>query len=94
MERATSVRMILRMRAAASNGTTLTLAANGVSAGSCTIAAGAWTDCRVEIPASVARAGINELTMIADSVSPPADHPGDARELSFVMQGSRVRVGG
>lgn len=94
MERANSVRMILRMRAAASNGTTLTLAANGVSAGSCTIAAGAWTDCRVEIPASVARAGINELTMIADSVSPPADHPGDARELSFVMQGSRVRVGG
>jgi hypothetical protein len=39
------------------------------------------------------RSGVNQLALTADTVSPSADRPGDARELSFVMQASRVRVG-
>ena len=39
------------------------------------------------------RSGINELSLNADTMSPSADRPGDARELAFVMQASRVRLG-
>jgi hypothetical protein len=47
----------------------------------------------VDIAESSTHAGVNELALTADSISPSADRPGDARELSFVMQAGRVRVG-
>ena len=45
------------------------------------------------LPETSMRSGINELSLNADTMSPSADRPGDARELAFVMQASRVRVG-
>jgi hypothetical protein len=39
------------------------------------------------------RPGINQLTLAADTISPSSERPGDPRELSFVMQASRVRIG-
>jgi hypothetical protein len=93
MEQATPVRMILRMRAANAKGATVTIAANGTPQGSCVLPAGAWTDCRIQIPENVARSGINQLTLTGDTISPSADRPGDARELSFEMQAGRVRIG-
>lgn len=93
MTRAAPMRMILRMRPASANGATLQVGLNGVALSSCTLAAGAWTDCTLTIPASGVRAGINQLTLTADTTSPSADRPGDPRELSFIMQTGRVRVG-
>jgi hypothetical protein len=93
MEKAAPVRMLLRLRAANANGATIQAAINGTALPSCTLRAGAWTDCKFEWPETAAKAGINQLTLNADTLSPSADRPGDARELSFVMQASRVRVG-
>ena len=93
MEQAAPVRLILRMRAANANGATIAISANGTPHSSCTLPGGAWTDCRIQIPEHVAKSGINELRLSADTISPSADRPGDARELSFVMQAGRVRVG-
>ena len=93
MQKPALIRMVLRLRPASVNGATLQVAANGSPAGSCTLQFGAWTECRIDLPESMTRTGINQLALTADTVSPSADRPGDARELSFVMQASRVRVG-
>jgi len=94
MDNVERIRMILRMRAANAKGATLTAAINGTMLPSCALPAGSWTDCRFELPETSIRSGINELSLTADTMSPSADRPGDARELAFEMQASRVRVGG
>ena len=93
MDKAAPVRMTLRMRAANRKGATVTAAANGMPQSSCTLPAGAWTDCRIQIAESALKTGINYLSLSADTLSPAADRPGDPRELSFVMQAGRVRIG-
>lgn len=93
MDHLAPMRMILRVRPASAKGATLHAAANGVPLASCTLEAGKWTDCTVSLPETATRTGINQLTLSADTISPATDHPGDPRELSFVMQASRVRVG-
>ena len=93
MDRPSPVRMLLRLRAANANGATIQASINGTALPACKLAAGSWTDCKFEWPESASRAGINRLTLNADSVSPSADRPGDPRELAFVMQASRVRIG-
>jgi hypothetical protein len=93
MAKPAPLRMTLRMRAANSKGATISVQANGVAQSSCALPAGAWTDCRIQIAESALRSGINQLSLTADTISPPAERPGDPRELSFVMQAGRVRVG-
>jgi hypothetical protein len=51
--------------------------------------AGAWTDCRIDVPGTAVKTGLNELVLTADTIAP--GRPGDRRELAFVMQPSRVR---
>ncbi len=93
VDKPSRTRMLLRLRAAHANGTTIQAAINGAALPACTLSAAAWTDCRFEWPETATRTGINQLTLNADSISPSADRPGDSRELAFVMQASRVRVG-
>lgn len=93
MERPAPIRMLLRVRPANINGATLQFSANGSPLSSCLLKSGEWTECRIDLAESIVRAGVNLLALNADTVSPSADRPGDARELSFVMQASRVRVG-
>lgn len=93
MTRPAPVRMLLRVRPASANGATLQASLNGSAVSSCALPAGAWTDCKFDLPETATRAGINQLTLTADTIAPSADRPGDARELSFVMQASRVRIG-
>jgi len=93
MAKPESVRMILRLRAANANGATIQASINGAALSSCALPAGAWTDCKLALPAASLRPGINELSLAADTISPPADRPEDARELAFEIQASRVRVG-
>jgi hypothetical protein len=93
MDRQAPVRLLLRMRAASANGATVHAAINSTPVGSCALPPGAWTDCRFEIGSAMTQPGINQLTMTADSIAPAADRPGDPRELSFVIQASRVRTG-
>lgn len=93
LDRVAPMRMSLRIRPAGANGATLQAAMNGVALSSCALKSGAWTDCLLVIPESAVRVGINQLSLSADTISPSADRPGDPRELSFVMQASRVRVG-
>jgi hypothetical protein len=81
------------MRAASRDGASIAITANGVPQPSCTLPAGAWADCRINIGAGALRSGINDLSMTSDTISPSADRPGDPRELAFVMQASRVRIG-
>ena len=92
MDKPSRIRMLLRLRPANANGATLQAAINGAET-SCKLPGGAWTECRIDIPESATHAGINQLALAADSISPSADRPGDARELSFVLQASRARVG-
>ncbi|HEX8031539.1 MAG TPA: DUF2723 domain-containing protein [Vicinamibacterales bacterium] len=93
MEKPAPVRMLLHLRPASGKGATIQAALNGKALPACTLPAGAWTDCRIDIPEASLRAGINQLTLTADTVSPSADRPGDVRELAFAMQVSRVRIG-
>ena len=93
MEKPAPIRMLLRLRPASRTGATLQFSANGSPASSCTLKPGEWADCRIDLPASTMRSGINQLAVNADTVSPSADRPGDPRELSFMMQASRARVG-
>jgi hypothetical protein len=93
MDHASPIRFVLHLRAASVNGATAKFSANGTDAGSCALPAGQWTDCRVHIPETAVRSGINQMTISADTVSPSTDRPGDPRELSFVMQAGRVRLG-
>ncbi len=92
MDQPVAVRFTLRLRAAHQDGATIRASLNGVEAGSCVLPKGSWTDCRIEAPASATRAGINELRLTSDSVA-PADRQSDPRELAFVLQHSRVRLG-
>ena len=93
MDKAMHTRMTLRMRAANAKGTTIQAAINGTALPACALPAGAWTDCRFDLPETSIRSGINELSLTADTISPSADRPGDARELAFEMQAGRVRAG-
>jgi hypothetical protein len=93
METPSNVRMILHLRAANAGGATIQASINGAALPTCALPAGAWTDCTFALPETSMRSGINELSLNADTMSPSTDHPGDARELAFEMQASRVRVG-
>ncbi len=93
MERTDRVRLLLRMRPAHASGATLTASINGNGLSACALMPGQWTDCEFDLAANTLRTGINQLSLAADTVSPPSEHPGDPRELAFVMQASRVRVG-
>ena len=92
MTQPSSVRFILRVRAAQSGGATLRASINGSDAGACTLPSGQWTDCRIDLPAANALEGVNELVLTSDTAA-PSDRASDARELAFVMQTGRVRVG-
>ena len=93
MERSDDVRMRLHVRPAHANGATLSASINGRELPACSLKAGQWSDCTFTLPAAAVVNGVNQLTLNADTMAAPADHPGDARELAFVMQASRVRVG-
>ena len=93
MEKTAAIRMLLHMRPASTEGATIQLAINGLPLPACTLPAGKWTDCKLEVAESQSRAGVNQLTLTADTISPSSERPGDPRELSFVMQASRVRIG-
>ncbi len=93
MEKAAPIRMLFHLRPASAAGATIQWTINGSSLPSCKLPAGRWTDCKLEITESQSHAGINQLTLIADTISPTSERPGDPRELSFVMQASRVRIG-
>jgi hypothetical protein len=93
MDKAAPLRMLLHLRPASAAGSTIHWTINGAALPSCKLPAGAWTDCKLEISASQLRADINQLTLAADTISPSSERPGDPRELSFVMQASRVRIG-
>jgi hypothetical protein len=91
MDAPAELRFILPLRAAHANGATIRASLNGVELSSCALPAGAWSECRLEAPSSATRAGVNDLQLSSDTVAP--DRPGDPRELAFVMQHGRVRVG-
>ena len=91
MESAAQMRFILPLRAAHADGATIRASINGADAGTCALPKGAWTECRIEIDASRTRSGVNELTLTSDTIAPGRE--GDLRELAFVMQAGRVRVG-
>lgn len=93
MARPDRVRLLLHLRPASSNGAMLQASMNGIALPACTLKAGQWSECAFDIPATSARVGINQLSLSSDTMAPPSEHPGDARELAFVMQASRVRVG-
>lgn len=93
MDHADDVRLRLRLRAASAAGATLRVSMNGNPVSSCVLKPGEWTDCSLTVPSSATVSGINRLMLEADTMAAPSDHPGDARELAFVMQPSRVRVG-
>jgi hypothetical protein len=91
MEAASAVRFILPLRAAHSDGATLRASINGAEIGACVLPKSAWTECRIDVDAARTRSGINELTLTSDTIAPGSE--GDPRELAFVMQAGRVRVG-
>ena len=93
MEQPAPVRLLLHLRPAHANGATVQAAINGTPVASCAIPAGAWTDCRFDLPESALQSGVNQLTLSADTMSSSTDRPGDSRELAFAMQASRVRIG-
>jgi len=92
MSEVADLRFIFRVRAAHPSGATLRASINGSEVASCTLPAGNWTDCAVSMPAATTRGGVNELVLTSDTTA-PADRATDARELAFVMQAGRVRVG-
>jgi len=92
MARPSEMRLLLRVRPASAAGATLRASINGGEVGSCALPAGEWTDCRLTAPAANMRDGLNELVLSSDTIA-PADRPGDPRELAFVMQAGRVRIG-
>ena len=92
METPSDVRLILPLRAAHADGATIRATLNGVEIGTCALPKGAWAECRLTAAATQSRTGINELVLASDTVA-PNDRPGDPRELAFVMQAGRVRLG-
>lgn len=91
MARPSDVRFVMRVRAAQAGGATLRASINGSAVAACTLPAGEWTDCRLTATAANTRDGLNELVLSSDTVA-PADRT-DPRELAFVMQPGRVRIG-
>ena len=91
MDSPSPVRFILPLRAAHTDGATIRAAINGAEVSTCTLPKGTWTECRITIDSGSTRSGINELTLTSDTVAP--EREGDPRELAFVMQMGRVRVG-
>ena len=91
MDEPAGVRFTLRLRAAHQDGATIRATLNGADVAACTLPKGSWTDCRIDAPALTTHAGLNELRLTSDTVA-PADQR-SPRELAFVMQHSRVRVG-
>ena len=92
METAAAMRFILPLRAAHADGATIRASLNGADVGTCALPKGAWTECRITADAARTRSGINELTLTSDTIA--AGREGDRRELAFVTQAGRVRVGG
>ena len=86
-----AMRFILPLRAAHADGATIRVAINGEDVGTCSLPKGAWTECRINADASQTRSGINELLLTSDTIA--SGREGDPRELAFVMQTGRVRVG-
>mgnify|MGYP006270093047 CR=1 FL=1 len=93
MDRADRMRLLLHMRPANANGATLQAAVNGNALPACTLKPGQWTECEIDIAATLLHQGINQMSLASDTMAPASEHPGDPRELAFVMQASRVRVG-
>ncbi len=93
MDHADRIRLLLRLRPAQAGGATLQASMNGISLPACTLKGGQWNECAFDVPPESTHVGINHFALAADTMSPPGDHPGDPRELAFVMQVSRVRVG-
>ncbi len=91
LQTASAMRFILPLRAAHAEGATIRASINGADAGTCALPKGAWTECRITVDARHTRRGINDLTLTADTIAPGRE--GDPRELAFVMQAGRVRVG-
>ncbi|MGH9220128.1 MAG: hypothetical protein ACRD1W_12545, partial [Vicinamibacterales bacterium] len=89
---AADVRFILRLRAAHPDGATVRATMNGSVVASCKLPPGMWVDCRVCITSSQTRVGVNEMTLMSDTVGAP-NQQRDPRELAFEMQAGRVRVG-
>jgi hypothetical protein len=88
---AAAMRFILPLRDAHADGAALRASINGADAGGCALPKGAWTECRINVDAARTRRGVKELTLTSDTTAPGRD--GDGRELAFVMQAGRVRVG-
>ena len=86
------LRFLLRLRAGHGGGATVSAAIEGVELASCTLPPGGWVDCRLDVTAARTRIGLNELTLTSNTVA-AADRRNDPRELAFVMQAGRVRVG-
>ena len=55
MEKPAPVRMLLRLRAANTNGATIQASINGAALPSCALPAGAWTDCKFDIAGNLDR---------------------------------------
>ena len=94
MEKAARVRMLLHLRAAHAQGATIQAAINGTALPSCALPAGAWTDCRLRSAGKRDSRGSQSAGAERRHVcrrQPIA--PAIARELAFVMQASRVRIG-
>lgn len=87
------VRITLRVAAANRTGTTLRVEWNGKPIATCAVPAGTWSDCRATIAAGDVVAGVNQVTLIADSTLEPESRHGETRELAFATQGAWIRIG-
>jgi len=92
MQGPSPMRFILPLRAAHADGATVRAMLNGAEIGTCVLPKGAWSECRLDVPATHTRTGVNDLVLTSDTIAPGRD--GDPRELAFVMQSGRVRAGG
>jgi hypothetical protein len=91
LETRRAARLLLRLRAAHASGASIRVTVNGRDSGTCALAGGQWTDCRIDIPESHLQAGVNRVTLASDTAVTPG--PFDPRELAFVMQQSLIRLG-
>jgi hypothetical protein len=91
LETRRAARLLLRLRAAHAGGANIRVTVNGRDSGTCALAGGQWTNCRIDIPESHLQAGVNRVTLAADTAVTPG--PFDPRELAFVMQQSLIRLG-
>ncbi len=83
----------LLLRPASAEGATIEASMANEVAGSCALPAGQWTVCRLRIPGSSTRAGVNRLVLTASTaVEPDGRRTGDPRQLAFAMEGGIVRA--